>query len=79
MAGTADSGFGPQVNNALSCRAQRLAEMGHATAKDGSRQTWRRVFRRVWLENDSSSKSWALFSVFLQKRKGSIAQIDSRT
>jgi type IV secretory pathway VirD2 relaxase len=33
---TADSGFGRQVNNALSRRAQRLVEMGHATAKDGN-------------------------------------------
>jgi type IV secretory pathway VirD2 relaxase len=33
---TADSGFGRQVNNALSRRAQRLLEMGHATAKDGN-------------------------------------------
>jgi len=32
----ADSGFGRQVNNALSRRAQRLVEMGHATAKDRS-------------------------------------------
>ena len=32
----ADSGFGRQVNNALSRRAQRLLEMGHATAKDGN-------------------------------------------
>lgn len=32
----ADNGFGRQVNNALSRRAQRLVEMGHATAKDGS-------------------------------------------
>jgi type IV secretory pathway VirD2 relaxase len=32
----ADSGFGRQVNNALSRRAQRLVEMGHATAKDGN-------------------------------------------
>ncbi|WP_316219435.1 MULTISPECIES: DUF3363 domain-containing protein [unclassified Bradyrhizobium] len=30
----ADSGFGREVNNALSRRAQRLVEMGHATAKD---------------------------------------------
>jgi len=36
MAGTADSGFDRRVNNAPSCRAQRLVEMGHATAKDGS-------------------------------------------
>lgn len=33
---TADNGFGRQVNNALSRRAQRLVEMGHATAKDGN-------------------------------------------
>ena len=33
---TADSGFGRQVNNALSRRAQRLVEMGYATAKDGN-------------------------------------------
>jgi Protein of unknown function (DUF3363) len=33
---TADSGFGRQVNNALSRRAQRLVAMGHATAKDGN-------------------------------------------
>jgi Protein of unknown function (DUF3363) len=33
---TADSGFGRQVNNALSRRAQRLVEMGHATAKDSN-------------------------------------------
>lgn len=33
---TVDSGFGRQVNNALSRRAQRLVEMGHATAKDGN-------------------------------------------
>jgi type IV secretory pathway VirD2 relaxase len=33
---TADSGFGRQVNNALSRRAERLVEMGHATAKDGN-------------------------------------------
>ena len=32
----ADVGFGRQVNNALSRRAQRLVEMGHATAKDGN-------------------------------------------
>jgi type IV secretory pathway VirD2 relaxase len=32
----ADSGFGRQVNNALGRRAQRLVEMGHATAKDGN-------------------------------------------
>jgi hypothetical protein len=32
----ADSGFGREVNNALSRRAQRLVEMGHATAKDGN-------------------------------------------
>jgi type IV secretory pathway VirD2 relaxase len=32
----ADSGFGRQVNNALSRRARRLVEMGHATAKDGN-------------------------------------------
>jgi hypothetical protein len=32
----ADSGFGRQVNNALSRRAQLLVEMGHATAKDGN-------------------------------------------
>jgi type IV secretory pathway VirD2 relaxase len=32
----ADSGFGRQVNDALSRRAQRLVEMGHATAKDGN-------------------------------------------
>jgi hypothetical protein len=31
----ADSGFGRQVNNALSRRSLRLVEMGHATAKDG--------------------------------------------
>ena len=31
-----DSGFGRQVNNALSRRAQRLVEMGHAIAKDGN-------------------------------------------
>ncbi|MGY8685134.1 DUF3363 domain-containing protein [Bradyrhizobium sp. UFLA05-153] len=31
-----DSGFGREVNNALSRRAQRLVEMGHATAKDGN-------------------------------------------
>src|SRR5262249_3621370 len=34
----ADSGFGRQVNNALSRRAQRLVEMGHATTKDGNIQ-----------------------------------------
>jgi hypothetical protein len=33
---TADSGFGRQVNDALSRRAQRLVEMGLATAKDGN-------------------------------------------
>jgi type IV secretory pathway VirD2 relaxase len=33
---TADSGFGQQVDNALGRRAQRLVEMGHATAKDGN-------------------------------------------
>ncbi|MBV8919119.1 MAG: relaxase/mobilization nuclease and DUF3363 domain-containing protein, partial [Bradyrhizobium sp.] len=33
---TTDSGFGRQVNNALSRRTQRLVEMGHATAKDGN-------------------------------------------
>jgi type IV secretory pathway VirD2 relaxase len=33
---TADSGFGRQVSNALSRRAQQLVEMGHATAKDGN-------------------------------------------
>jgi type IV secretory pathway VirD2 relaxase len=33
---TADSGFGRQVNTALNRRAQRLVEMGHATAKDGN-------------------------------------------
>jgi type IV secretory pathway VirD2 relaxase len=33
---TADSGFGRQVNNALSRRAQRLVAMGQATAKDGN-------------------------------------------
>ncbi|WP_316169047.1 MULTISPECIES: DUF3363 domain-containing protein [unclassified Bradyrhizobium] len=32
----ADSGFGQQVNGALRRRAQRLVEMGHATAKDGN-------------------------------------------
>jgi type IV secretory pathway VirD2 relaxase len=32
----ADSGFGRQVNNALSGRAQQLVEMGYATAKDGN-------------------------------------------
>jgi type IV secretory pathway VirD2 relaxase len=32
----ADSGFGRQVNNALSRRAQRLVEMGLATTKDGN-------------------------------------------
>ena len=32
----ADSGFGRQINNALNRRAQRLVEMGHATAKDGN-------------------------------------------
>jgi Protein of unknown function (DUF3363) len=32
----ADSGFGQQVNNALRRRAQRLVDMGHATAKDGN-------------------------------------------
>lgn len=31
----ADTGFGREVNNALDQRAQRLVEMGHATAKDG--------------------------------------------
>ena len=31
-----DSGFGRQVNNALSRRAQRLVEMGHVIAKDGN-------------------------------------------
>ncbi len=31
----ADKGFGNQVNAALDRRAQRLLEMGHATAKDG--------------------------------------------
>jgi type IV secretory pathway VirD2 relaxase len=31
-----DSGFGRQVNSALSRRAQRLVEMGHASAKDGN-------------------------------------------
>jgi type IV secretory pathway VirD2 relaxase len=31
-----DSGFGRQVNNALSRRARRLVDMGHATAKDGN-------------------------------------------
>jgi Protein of unknown function (DUF3363) len=35
----ADSGFGRQVSNALSRRAQRLVEMGHATAKDGNIRT----------------------------------------
>jgi type IV secretory pathway VirD2 relaxase len=30
-----DSGFGRQVNEALGRRAQRLLEMGHATARDG--------------------------------------------
>jgi Protein of unknown function (DUF3363) len=33
---TADSGFGRQVNNALSRRAQRLVEMGLAKTKDGN-------------------------------------------
>ena len=32
----ADSGFGRQVNNALSRRAQRLVEMGLATTRDGN-------------------------------------------
>ncbi|HTO62698.1 MAG TPA: DUF3363 domain-containing protein [Bradyrhizobium sp.] len=32
----ADSGFGRQVNDAFRRRAQRLVEMGHATAKDGN-------------------------------------------
>src|SRR5437868_7342421 len=32
----ADGGFGRHVNNALSRRAQRLVEMGHATAKGGN-------------------------------------------
>lgn len=31
----AETGFGQEVNNALDRRAQRLVEMGHATAKDG--------------------------------------------
>ncbi|UNC15923.1 DUF3363 domain-containing protein [Acidiphilium multivorum] len=31
----AGTGFGQEVNNALDRRAQRLVEMGHATAKDG--------------------------------------------
>jgi hypothetical protein len=35
----ADSGFGRQVNNALNRRAQRLVEIGHATAKDGNIRT----------------------------------------